>query len=103
MECANFVELAVAFYKDKTERELLEKFQEESRLLLQADAEARRAKARENILAMAKLKIELQKFVLIYDKISSSCGRIDAVDSCIRDIEKKVKMISYQKNHIKKL
>ena len=93
MECANFVELAVAFYKDKTERELLEKFQEESRLLLQADAEARRAKARENIL---------QKFILIYDKISSSCGKIEAVDSCISDIEKKIKLLSYQKNHIKK-
>ena len=102
MECANFVELAVAFYKDKTERELLEKFQEESRLLLQADAEARRAKARENILAMSRLKIELQKFILIYDKISSSCGKIEAVDSCISDIKKKIKLLSYQKNHIKK-
>ena len=102
MECANFVELAVAFYKDKTERELLEKFQEESRLLLQADAEARRAKARENILAMSRLKIEMQKFVLIYDKISSSCGKIEAVVSCISDIEKKIKLLSYQKNHIKK-
>ena len=102
MECANFVELAVAFYKDKTERELLEKFQEESRLLLQADAEARRAKARENILAMSRLKIELQKFIPIYDKISSSCGKIEAVDSCISDIKKKIKLLSYQKNHIKK-
>lgn len=102
MECANFVEPAVAFYKDKIERELLEKFQEEPRLLLQADAEARRAKARENILAMSRLKIELQKFVLIYDKISSSCGKIEAVDSCISDIEKKIKLLSYQKNHIKK-
>lgn len=101
MECANFVELAVAFYKDKTERELLEKFQEESRLLLQADAEARRAKARENILAMSRLKIELQKFILIYKKISSSCGEIEAVDSCISDIKKKIKLLSYQKNHIK--
>ena len=36
------------------------------------------------------------------DKISSSCGKIEAVDSCISDIEKKIKLLSYQKNHIKK-
>ena len=36
------------------------------------------------------------------NKISSSCGKIGAVDSCISDIEKKIKLLSYQKNHIKK-
>ncbi len=57
MESANFIELAVAFYKDKVQQELLEKFRVESHLLLQADAEARRSRARENILAMARLKM----------------------------------------------
>lgn len=75
MECANFVEPAVAFYKDKIERELLEKFQEESRLLLQADAEARRAKARENILAMSRLKIELQNLFLSMIKFLLHVGK----------------------------
>ena len=57
MESANFIELAVAFYKDKVQQELLEKFRVESHLLQQADAEARRSRARENILAMARLKM----------------------------------------------
>ena len=62
MESANFIELAIAYYKDKVQQELLEKFRVESRLLLQADAEARRTIARENIMAMALLRIELKKF-----------------------------------------
>ena len=62
MESVNLIELAVAFYKDKVQQELLEKFRVESRLLLQADAEARRTMARENIKVMAQLKIELEKF-----------------------------------------
>ena len=55
MESVNLIELAVAFYKDKVQQELLEKFRVESRLLLQADAEARRTMARENIKVMAQL------------------------------------------------
>ena len=70
MESANFIELAIAYYKDKVQQELLEKFRVESRLLLQADAEARRTIARENIMAMARLRIELEKFKYIYRFLS---------------------------------
>lgn len=99
MESSNFIELAVAIYKDKVQRELIEKFRVESRRLLEADAEARRSKARENILAMAKLKNELFKFKLTYSMICGICGNIEAVDNYLRSVEKKVKLLSYKKNH----
>lgn len=101
MESANFIELAIAYYKDKVQKELLEKFRVESRLLLQADAEARRTVARENVLAMARLKIELNKFKYIYNKLSGTCGTIQSIDDYLREIETKVKKLSYQKNNIK--
>lgn len=101
MESANFIELAIAYYKDKVQQELLEKFRVESRLLLQADAEARRTIARENIMAMARLRIELEKFKYIYSRLSSKCGSIDAIDEYLRGIESKVRMLSYRKNNIK--
>ena len=101
MGSANFIELAVALYKDKVQQELLEKFRVESRLLLQADAEARRTKARENILAIARLRIELDKFKFIYNRLSGICGSIDSIDDYLREIESKVKRLSYQKNNLK--
>ena len=97
----NIFELAIAYYKDKVQQELLEKFRVESRLLLQADAEARRTVARENILAMSKLKIELEKFRYCYNRITNKCGSIEAVDGYIRDIELKIRKLSYNKNNIK--
>lgn len=101
MESANLIEIAVAYYKDKVQQELLEKFRVESRLLLQADADARRTIARENILAMAQLRIELDKFKFIYNRLSETCGTIDAIDEYLKEIEAKVKKLSYQKNYIK--
>lgn len=101
MESANFIELAIAYYKDKVQQELLEKFRVESRLLLQADADARRAKAREIIMAMARLKIELRKFKITYNMLSGRCGSIKAIDVYLREIEVKIKKLSYQKNNIK--
>ena len=101
MESANFIELAIAYYKDKVQQELLEKFRVESRLLLQADAEARRTIARENIMAMACLRIELEKFKYIYSRLSGTCGPIDSIDEYLCGIESKVRMLSYRKNNIK--
>ena len=101
MESANFIELAFAFYKDKVQQELLEKFRLESRLLLQADADARRSKAREDIMAMARLRIELEKFKFVYNRLSDTCGSIEAIDKYLKEIESKVKKLSYRKNHTK--
>lgn len=101
MESANFIELAIAYYKDKVQQELLEKFRVESCLLLQADAEARRIMVRENIKAMACLKIELAKFKLTYNKISVEYGTMMVIDDYIREIETKIRQYSYKKNHMK--
>lgn len=98
MESANFIELAIAYYKDMVQQELMEKFRVESRRLLQADADARRAMARENIMAMAQLRIELEKFKFIYNKLSGICGSMDAIDEYIRDVETRIKKLSYSKN-----
>ena len=100
MESANFFELAIAFYKDKVQQELLEKFRVESRLLLEADAEARRSMAREDIMVMARLKIELEKFKFIYNRLSSTCGSIEAIDQYLKELDSKVKKLSYKKNNI---
>ena len=101
MACDNFLELAIAYYKDKVHNELLKQFREESLLLLKADAEARRIVARENILAMVRLKNELEKFKFIYYRLSATCGTINAIDEYVRAVEVKVKKLSYQKNNIR--
>lgn len=101
MESANIIELAVAYYKDKVQQEFLEKFRVESRLLLEADADARRTVARENILAMARLRNEMEKFKFVYNRLSSTCGSVDAIDDYLREVETKIKKLAYQKNNIK--
>lgn len=101
MGSANFIELAIAYYKDKVQQELLEKFQVESRLLLQADADARRFKARENIEAMAHLKRELEKFKFVYTMVSRNGGSIQAIDDYLDGIEMRIRMLSYCKNNIR--
>lgn len=101
MESANFFEIAIAYYKDRVQQKLLEEFHKESILLLQADVNARRTKARENIKAMARLQIELDKFLVIYNTISSKNGRIDAVDTFVSSVQKSIKQLSYIKNNIK--
>lgn len=101
MESANLIELAIAHYKDKVQQELLEKFRVESCLLLQADAAARRVIARENIIAMARLEIELKKFKYVYGRLSEMCGSVEAIDQYIHETELRIKILSYRKNHIK--
>lgn len=100
MESNNLIELIVAYYKDKTQQEILERFRIETCRLLQADADARRLKARELIMSMARLKIELTKFKYSYNKIAQTCGKMDAIDDYILDIEKRIKQLSNAKNHI---
>ena len=48
---------------------------------------------------MAKLKNELFKFKLTYSKICGTCGNVEAVDNYLRGVEKKIKLLSYKKNH----
>lgn len=92
------IELAISYYKDKVQQEVIEKFRVESRLLLQADADARRAKVSEIIHSMARLKIQLARFKLEYNRLVEKCGSIQALDEYIRDIENHIKKLSREKN-----
>ena len=98
MDYVEIIKLVISSYRDKVQEELLEKLRTASISLLEADAEARRNKAREDILAMAKLKNALALFKFTYGNISKQCGKIDAIDEIIRDVEKNIKLISYKKN-----
>lgn len=70
------IELAISYYKDKVQQEVIEKFRAESRLLLQADADARRATGRGIIHSMARLKIQLAIFKFEYNRLVEKCGSI---------------------------
>jgi hypothetical protein len=90
------IELAISYYKDKVQQEVIEKFRVESRHLLEADA--RRAKVSEIIHSMACLKIQLARFKFEYNRLVEKCGSIQAIDDYIRDIEKHIKKLSREKN-----
>lgn len=92
------IELAISYYKDKVQQEVIEKFRVESRLLLQADADARRAEKREIIKSMARLKSQLVIFQNTYNRFAKKCGSIQAIDDYIRDIENHIKELSKEKN-----
>ena len=92
------IELAISYYKDKVQQEVIEKFRVESRLLLQADAYARRATRREIIHSMARLKIQLVRFKFEYNRLVEKCGSIQALDEYIRNIENHIKKLSREKN-----
>ena len=100
MESNDLITLAIAYYKDKTQKELLERFREASCRLMEADADSRRSKAHEDIMSMAKFKMELEQFKLEYGRITSTCGSIEAIDSYIREVECRIKQLSYKKNNM---
>lgn len=92
------IELAISYYKDKVQQEVIEKFRDESRLLLQADADARRETGRGIIHSMARLKIQLAIFKFEYNRLVEKCGSIQAIDDYIRYIENHIKKLSKEKN-----
>lgn len=98
MEYNDAIQLAIAYYKDKVNHEIMERFREESFKLLQADADARRLKAKEQILALCKLKIELDKLKFTYSQLQNECGKVDAIDGYIHSTEMLIKRLSQKKN-----
>jgi hypothetical protein len=92
------IELAISYYKDKVQQEVIKKFRVESRLLLQADADARKAETSEIIKSMARLKSQLVIFKFEYNRLVEKCGSIQALDEYIRDIENHIKELSKEKN-----
>jgi len=100
METNDLITLAIAYYKDKVQNELLERFREETYLLMEADADSRRMKAHEDIMSMGKLENKLKKFKFHYGRITSTCGSMEAIDSYIREIECRIKQLSYKTNNM---
>lgn len=92
------IELAISYYKDKVQQEVIEKFCDESRLLLQADADARKKTVSGIIHSMARLKIQLARFKFEYNRLVEKCGSIQAIDDYIRNIENHIKKLSIEKN-----
>lgn len=92
------IELAISYYKDKVQQEVIEKFRVESRHLLEADADARKAEVSEIIHSMARLKIQLVRFKFEYNRLVEKCGSIQALDEYIRVIENLIKKLSKEKN-----
>ena len=63
----DYVSIALAFIKDKVRKELAEKFRQNYTQLLETEVQARRTKVQAQILEMAKLRIELEKFEKTYN------------------------------------
>lgn len=99
METSDLISLLIAAYKDKVERDSLEKIKVELKSLIIADAEARRATAASDIREMAQLRIALNRFELTYSRIRENSGEIEAVNDYIAQIQRRIKEISFKKNH----
>ena len=98
METLDYVSIALAFIKDRVRKELAEKFRQNYTQLLETEVQARRAKVQAQILEMAKLRIELEKFEKTYDLIKKECGNIESVDNYLSNIRKRIRRISAEKN-----
>jgi len=98
MNSIDYVSLALAAIKDKISEESAEVFRNSYTKLLETEAQSRREKVQANIIEMAKLRLELSKFKETYEKLKTLCGSIENVDDCISDIEKRIKLISANKN-----
>ena len=98
MDNLDYVSLALAAIKDKVRKETAEKFRQSFTLLLETEANARRAKVQAQILEMSRLRIELEKFEKTYVQIKEQCGNIESVDTYLSEIKKSIRQISINKN-----
>ncbi len=98
MSNLDYVSLALAAIKDKVRQETAEEFRESYTKLLETEAQTRRTKVQADILEMSKLRIELSKFEITYNKIKCQCGSIESVESYILAIKKRIMIISENKN-----
>ena len=98
MSNIDYVSLAFAAIKDKVKQEIAEEFRKSYTKLLETEAQARRTKVQADILEMSKLRIELSKFEVTYNKIKCQCGTIESVENYILDIRKRIMLISENKN-----
>ena len=99
METKDVLNIALAFYKDKIQSESLERFRSEFFQLQEADAEARRYKAKTLIVQMANLKKTLSQFEMTYRLIQSKVGEVEAIDEYIVSVKQEIKRLSDAKNN----
>ena len=99
METNDLLSLLIAAYKDKIERESLDRVNAELNALIVADADARRETRAADIREMAKLRMALTRFENSYSRLKHSYGDIEAVECYLASIRRRIKEISYKKNH----
>ena len=99
METKDVLDIALAFYKDKIQSDALHRFHSEFIQLQEADAEARRSKAKTLIMQMAKRKIALNQFEMTYQSIQGRVGKVEALDEYIASIKQEIKRVSDAKNN----
>jgi len=99
METKDVLNIALAFYKDKIQGESLERFRSEFFQLQEADAEARRSKAKTLIMQMADLKKALSQFEMTYKLIQTRVGKVEVIDEYIVSVKQEIKRLSDAKNN----
>lgn len=87
----SLIDLTIAVYKDKVLSETFAQLRSEAIALAHADADARREKAHEIIMSMARLQMSLDKFRATYELVANRAGRAEAIESYMRGIESLIK------------
>ena len=90
MEFDNLYNVFIATYKDYLSVKQFEEIKLCTREIIEADAEARRAKKSELILSIAKLRQKLEVFECTYSLIKEKCGSSDEVDQYINSIKREI-------------
>ena len=99
MDNSEYIELLIAAYKDMTQKKEIERTREELLRVFEAEADAKRQKAQALIDSMVRLKTELARFKLSYDRLAKKTNqRVPAIEAYIRNTESKIRMISFKKN-----
>lgn len=96
----DILQIISAAYMDKVSSEIMECLRDEYMALQITEAECRRKKSSALIICMNKLEIEKQKFFITYKSIASKCGEIPEIENYISQVDKLIKNLSYQKNHL---
>lgn len=99
MDSNDIISLITAAYKDKVERKTFDDLRVGMNELLAADVASRREKAAADIIQMANFNIALKKFEVTYYKIKEEYGTVNAIEDYITDIRRRIKVLSYKKNH----
>ena len=96
---ADIIEIIAAAYKDKVSSATIDDIRAGYISLQRCEAECRKCKASAIIMNMSRLEMEKKKFLISYARIASECGDIPAVTDYLKQIDKMIQRLSYEKNH----